>query len=83
MPAGVRRLGDVRRARGGGRVGVAVDDADDLPALSFETHRPWSSLEDGPIAFRPQNGGDYTDAYELAIHVAEGQSGLLAHIKET
>jgi NAD(P)H dehydrogenase (quinone) len=40
-------------------------------------------FEDEPVAFRPQNGGDYTDGYELATHVAEGQSGLLAHIKES
>jgi NAD(P)H dehydrogenase (quinone) len=40
-------------------------------------------FEDEPIPFRPQNGGDYTDGYELAADVAAGQSGLVAHIKET
>ncbi len=40
-------------------------------------------FEDEPIAFRAQSGGDYTEAYELATHVAAGQSGLLAHIKES
>ena len=38
-------------------------------------------FEDTPIAFRPQNGGDYPDRHILADHVAPGQSGLLAHIR--
>lgn len=35
---------------------------------------------DAPIAFRPQNGGDYPDRHVLAAHVAPGQSGLEAAI---
>jgi NAD(P)H dehydrogenase (quinone) len=39
-------------------------------------------FEDAPIAFRPQNGGDYPDRHVLASHVAVGQSGLPAHVAE-
>jgi NAD(P)H dehydrogenase (quinone) len=39
-------------------------------------------FEDAPIAFRPQNGGDYPDGHELASHVAVGESGLPAHVAE-
>lgn len=37
-------------------------------------------FDDEPIAFRPQNGGDYPDRHVLADHVAPGQSGFMAHI---
>ncbi|HSI50288.1 MAG TPA: NAD(P)H-dependent oxidoreductase [Ideonella sp.] len=37
---------------------------------------------DAPIAFRPQNGGDYPDGHQLAEHIAPGQQGLPAHIGE-
>lgn len=37
-------------------------------------------LEDEPIAFRPQNGGDYPDRHVLADHVVPDQTGLTAHI---
>jgi NAD(P)H dehydrogenase (quinone) len=40
-------------------------------------------FEDAPIAFRPQNGGDYPDGHVLGSHVAIGQSGLAAHIAYT
>jgi NAD(P)H dehydrogenase (quinone) len=40
-------------------------------------------FEDAPIAFRPQNGGDYPDGHILRSHVAIGQSGLAAHIAYT
>ena len=40
-------------------------------------------FEDTPIAFRPQNAGDYPDGHELASHVATGQSGLPAHDAST
>lgn len=33
-----------------------------------------------PIAFRPQNAGDYPDSHVLAPHVAPGQAGIDAHI---
>jgi NAD(P)H dehydrogenase (quinone) len=40
-------------------------------------------FEDAPIPFRPQNGGDYPDSHVLADHVANGQTGLLAHIADS
>ncbi|HBK45243.1 MAG TPA: flavodoxin family protein [Xanthomonadaceae bacterium] len=39
-------------------------------------------FEDEPLAFRPQNGGDYPDRHVLAEHVAPGQVGLMAHIAD-
>lgn len=39
-------------------------------------------FDDAPIAFRPQNGGDYPDRHALAPHVAPGQTGLQAHVAE-
>jgi len=39
-------------------------------------------FEDEPIAFRPQNGGDYPDRHVLADHVAPSQTGLIAHIAD-
>jgi len=39
-------------------------------------------FQDPPIAFRPQNGGDYPDRHMLASHVAVGQTGLRAHIAD-
>ena len=39
-------------------------------------------FEDEPIAFRPQNGGDYPDRHVLAAHIAPNQTGLMAHIDE-
>jgi len=38
-------------------------------------------FEEAPIAFRPQNGGDYPNGHVLADHVAVGRSGLMAHIR--
>jgi len=37
-------------------------------------------VEEAPIPFRPQNGGDYNHDHVLADHIATGQSGLTAHI---
>lgn len=37
-------------------------------------------FDDAPIAFRPQNGGDYPDHHVLADHIAPTQTGLTAHI---
>ncbi|MTW11910.1 flavodoxin family protein [Pseudoduganella eburnea] len=37
-------------------------------------------FDDAPLAFRPQNGGDYPDRHVLADHVAPHLSGLVAHI---
>ncbi|MDO5288192.1 MAG: NAD(P)H-dependent oxidoreductase [Pseudomonadota bacterium] len=39
-------------------------------------------FDDAPMAFRPQNGGDYPDRHVLAEHVAPGQTGLMAHIAD-
>ncbi|MGU5666618.1 NAD(P)H-dependent oxidoreductase [Aeromonas hydrophila] len=39
-------------------------------------------FEEEPIAFRPQNGGDYPDRHVLADHVAPNQTGLMAHIAD-
>jgi NAD(P)H dehydrogenase (quinone) len=39
-------------------------------------------FEEDPIPFRTQNGGDYPGGHVLAMDVAAGQSGLLAHIAE-
>lgn len=39
-------------------------------------------FDDAPIPFRAQNGGDYTDAYELKPHVAPGRTGITAHIAD-
>ena len=39
-------------------------------------------FNDAPIPFRAQNGGDYTDRYELKSHVAPGQTGITAHIAD-
>lgn len=35
---------------------------------------------DAPIAFRAQNGGDYTERFQLKPEVAAGQTGITAHI---
>lgn len=40
-------------------------------------------FEDEPIAFRPQNGGDYPDRHVLADHVTPEQTGLMAHIADS
>lgn len=39
-------------------------------------------FDDAPIAFRPQNGGDYPDHHVLADHIAPSQTGLTAHIAD-
>lgn len=37
-------------------------------------------FDDGPIAFRSQNGGDYPDRHLLADHIEPNRSGLMVHI---
>ncbi len=39
-------------------------------------------FEDAPIAFRPQNGGDYPDRHALADHIQPTESGLTVHIAD-
>lgn len=40
-------------------------------------------FDDEPVAFRPQNGGDYPDGHVLANHIAPDRSGLTAHIADS
>lgn len=37
-------------------------------------------FDEAPLAFRPQNGGDYPDGHTLADGVAPGLTGLTAHL---
>lgn len=37
-------------------------------------------FDEAPLAFRPQNGGDYPDGHVLADDVAPHRTGLLAHL---
>lgn len=61
--------------------GAAAIDAQGMAAAAAAWHGRLKGLfEEEPIAFRPQNGGDYPDRHVLAEHVAPGQTGLLAHI---
>jgi NAD(P)H dehydrogenase (quinone) len=46
------------------------------------TQRLERLFEEAPIAYRPQNGGDYPDGHVLADHVVPARSGLLAHIAD-
>lgn len=39
-------------------------------------------FDDAPIAFRPQNGGDYPDRRTLREDVAPGRTGLMAHVAD-
>jgi len=38
-------------------------------------------FDDEPIAYRPQNGGDYPDGHVLAEGIAPGCTGLRAHLR--
>ena len=64
--------------------GTAHMDATAMRALAERWRHHVAALFDhAPIAFRPQNGGDYPDRHVLADHVAPGQSGIAAHIGDT
>ncbi len=39
-------------------------------------------FEDEPMAFRPQNGGDYPDRHVLADQIAPNQTGLMVHVAD-
>lgn len=39
-------------------------------------------FDDAPIAFRPQNGGDYPDHHVLADNILPNQTGLMVHIAD-
>jgi NAD(P)H dehydrogenase (quinone) len=63
--------------------GAAGIDADGIKDATLAWRDRLERLfEDAPIAFRPQNGGDYPDRHVLASHVAPGQTGLMAHIDD-
>lgn len=57
-----------------------IDAAGVAAAKAAWCQRLHGLFADSPIAFRPQNGGDYPDRHVLADHIAVGQSGLVAHI---
>ena len=57
-----------------------IDAAGMAEAAAAWRDRVERLFEDEPIAFRPQNGGDYPDRHVLADHVAPGQTGLMAHV---
>ena len=61
---------------------VNISPADVELAKSEWRSRLELLFEESPIAFRPQNGGDYPDHHTLADHVAAERTGLLAHIEE-
>lgn len=61
---------------------AAIDAAGIAEADAAWRGRVARLFEDAPIAFRPQNGGDYPDRHVLADHVAPNRTGLTAHIAE-
>ena len=66
----------------------AVYDAARIDAHGMaEATAAWSNrveqlFEDTPIAFRPQNGGDYPDRHVLASEIAPNRTGLTIHITD-
>lgn len=63
--------------------GAAGIDADGMAhAMAAWRARVERLFEGDPIAFRPQNGGDYPDCHVLADHVAPNQTGLMAHVAD-
>ena len=61
--------------------GAAAIDAQGVAEAAAAWRRRVQRLfDDEPIAFRPQNGGNYPDRHVLADHVARGQTGLMAHV---
>jgi len=57
-----------------------IDTGTMTDAATAWRHRVARLFDDEPIAFRPQNGGDYPDRHGLAGHIAPDQSGLMVHI---
>ncbi len=49
-------------------------------ALAAWRERLAHVFDEAPIAFRPQNGGDYPDRHALAEDVAPGVTGFAAHV---
>lgn len=63
--------------------GTAAIDAQGMAKATADWRgRVERLFEDEPIAFRPQNGGDYPDCHVLADDVAPNQTGLMAHIAD-
>jgi NAD(P)H dehydrogenase (quinone) len=61
--------------------GTAHMDGAAMRALAGRWRCHVAALFDhAPIAFRPQNGGDYPDRHVLADHVASGLTGIDAHV---
>jgi NAD(P)H dehydrogenase (quinone) len=60
-----------------------ISSSEDVEAIKGDwRNRVLRLFEDVPIPFRQQNGGDYPDQHALGDHVAQGLSGLLAHVNE-
>lgn len=59
---------------------VRIDDQRMAEVAASWRKRVERLFDDAPIAFRPQNGGDYTERHVLADHIAPTQTGLTAHI---
>lgn len=61
----------------------SADRLEDFPAASADLRRRLDGLFlDAPLRYRPQFTGQYTPEWELAPHVAPGQSGLSAHLED-
>lgn len=58
----------------------ALDDAAARAAFAAWRARVRGLFTDAPIAFRPQNGGDYPDRHALAADVAPALAGFAAHV---
>lgn len=61
-----------------GAARLTAEDVDRAGAQLASRMR--SLFTEQPIAFRPQNSGDYPDGHVLASHVAPGVAGIDAHI---
>lgn len=61
---------------------VQIDANGMIEAAAAWRSRVKRLFDDTPIAFRPQNGGDYPDRHVLADDVAPTQTGLVAHVAD-
>ena len=59
-----------------------LDAAAAAEAAAAWRHRVERLFDDAPIAFRPQNGGDYPDRHVLDASIAPGQTGLMVHVAD-
>jgi len=61
--------------------GTARINTDGMDRVTAAWRRRVARLfDDEPIAFRPQNGGDYPDRHVLADHLAPDQTGVMMHV---